>query len=167
MILRFLTAGNSTRLGWHLRVMSEFHDRGLGFLARYAAYRIQRRFGIYIAPTSKIARSVAFPHPTGIVIGEGVIIHDRTRIFQNVTLGGARIGDQKAGNYPEIGPDSVLFAGAVVVGNVRIGANCVIGANSVVLCDVPDNSTAVGAPARIVKTAVIPATSASSTETRS
>lgn len=167
MILRLLTAGSSTRLRWHLHVMSGFRDRGLGFLARYAAYRIQRRFGVYIAPTSKIARSVAFPHPTGIVIGEGVVVHDRTKIFQNVTLGGARIGDQKAGNYPEIGPDTVLFAGAVVVGNVRIGANCVIGANSVVLNDIPDNSIAVGAPARIVKTAVTPTASASSTETQS
>ncbi|MER8537738.1 hypothetical protein NKH61_34705 [Mesorhizobium sp. M1005] len=167
MILRLLTAPNSTRLRWHLHVMSVFQDRGLRLLARYTAYRIQRRFGIYVAPTSKIARSVVFPHPTGIVIGEGVIVHDRTKIFQNVTLGGARIGDQEACNYPEIGSDTVIFAGAVVVGNVRIGANCVIGANSVVLTHIPDNSVAVGVPARIVRTAVTPTASASFTETRS
>ncbi|MBK5970765.1 hypothetical protein CCR91_18875 [Thiorhodovibrio winogradskyi] len=54
--------------------------------------------------------------------------------------------------YPEVGRNTVIFAGAVVVGNIRVGCNCRIGANSVVLDDVPDNSTAVGAPARVITT---------------
>jgi serine O-acetyltransferase len=97
---------------------------------------------------AQIDSTVIFPHPTGIVIGDGVIVRERVRIFQNVTLGGARIGDQRLNRYPEIGADTVLFAGAVVVGDVRIGRNCVIGANAVVLRDLPDNSVAVGVPAR-------------------
>nr|WP_286198736.1 hypothetical protein [Mesorhizobium sp. BR1-1-16] len=98
-----------------------------------------------------IAPSVSFPHPTGIVIGDGVIIGERAKIYQNVTLGGARVGDQKANNYPTIGQDTVLFAGVVVVGKVTVGANCIVGANAVVLSDVPDGAVAVGSPARIVR----------------
>ncbi|GBO83165.1 hypothetical protein [Marinobacter salsuginis] len=60
------------------------------------------------------------------------------------------MGDWQAGNYPTIGAGTVIFAGAVVVGNISIGKNCIIGANSVVLRDVPDNSVCVGAPARVV-----------------
>ena len=123
---------------------------GDGTCPRLVSARVQRAFGVYVSPRARLAPSVLFPHPTGIVIGEGVTVHERVRIFQNVTLGGARIGDQQGGRYPEVGADTVLFAGAVIVGAVRIGRNCVVGANAVVLTDIPDGAVAVGVPARCV-----------------
>lgn len=154
-IKTLLFAGNSTRLRHYVKLMRYLHDRKHRRLATWVAARIQNRFGVYISPFARIAPSVAFPHPTGIVIGDGVVLEDRVKIFQNVTLGGARIGDQKANNYPHVGESTVIFAGAVIVGKVRIGRNCIIGANAVVLADVPDNATAVGIPARVVRRAAV------------
>ncbi|MBZ9937878.1 serine acetyltransferase [Mesorhizobium sp. BR1-1-16] len=151
MIGKLLLADNTTRLRWYIRLMLKLRGSGHPQLARVVAFRIQNRFGVYISPMAVIAPSVSFPHPTGIVIGDGVIIGERAKIYQNVTLGGARVGDQKANNYPTIGQDTVLFAGVVVVGKVTVGANCIVGANAVVLSDVPDGAVAVGSPARIVR----------------
>lgn len=152
MIGTLFFASNGVRLRRYIRVMQAFRDKGLNLLAGLIEYRIQVRFGVYISRHARIARSASFPHPTGIVIGEGVVIGEDVKIYQNVTLGGARIGDWRAGNYPDIGAGTVLFAGVVAVGKINIGRNCVIGANSVVLSDIPDNSIAAGAPAKIVRT---------------
>lgn len=108
-------------------------------------------YGIYISSNAAIGPGLRLPHPTSIVIGDGVEIGENVTIYQGVTLGGRIIGDWKKRNYPKIADNSVIFAGAVIVGKVKIGRNCIIGANSVVTGDVPDNSTAVGAPARVVK----------------
>lgn len=113
--------------------------------------RSLERYGVYVSRHARIGYGLRLPHPTAIVIGEGVIIGSNVTLYQSVTLGGRVIGDWKKGNYPSIGDGSVLFAGVVVVGKVNIGMNCTIGANSVVLSDIPDNSVAVGAPARVVK----------------
>jgi serine O-acetyltransferase len=147
---RLLPAEAETRLRRDLARMQAFRDRGWPRLARLMARLIQRRYGVFIAPQARIAPGVRFPHPTGIVIGEGVVVQDRVTIYQNVTLGGARTGDWRAGNYPEIGAGSTIFAGAVVAGRLRVGQGCTIGANAVVLRDVPDGATAVGAPAHAV-----------------
>jgi serine O-acetyltransferase len=148
---RLFLDGGSEKVGRQVRLIMRLQERGHRNLAALLARRLQSRFGVYVSPMARIARTVVFPHPTGVVIGEGVVIHDKVRIYQNVTLGGARVGDQQANNYPEIGAGSTLFAGAVVVGKVKVGANCVIGANSVVLQDVPDGCVAAGVPARIVR----------------
>src|SRR5690606_13534736 len=79
-----------------VRLMNRFRDRGSVYLARFCSNRL-KRYGMYVSSTARIARSVAFPHPTGIVIGAGVEIEENVRIFQSVTLGGARIGDWQAG----------------------------------------------------------------------
>lgn len=131
--------------------MQSLQQRGHSRLALLMSRLIQRRYGVFISPLARFGRGVHFPHPTGIVIGEGVVIGDKVTIYQNVTLGGARIGDWQKNNYPEIGAQTVIFAGAVIVGRSKIGAGCTIGANSVVLGDVPDGATAVGAPARILR----------------
>ena len=86
-----------------------------------------------------------------MVIGDGVKIGKNVIIYQNVTIGGARIGDAKQSSYPEIGEGVVIFAGAVIVGKIKIGKGSVIGANAVITRDIPDNSVAAGVPARIVK----------------
>lgn len=117
---------------------------GHGLLAKLVYYR-QSRYGCYISQKSIIHSSVDFKHPVGIVIGEGVVIEENVEIWQNVTIGshGKRGYPQE---YPYIESGVKIFAGAVIVGKVRIGRNSVIGANCVVLEDVPENSTAVGVP---------------------
>lgn len=125
--------------------MQSLQQRGHKRLALLLSRLIQRRYGVFVSPFARFGKGVHFPHPTGIVIGDGA------KIYQNVTLGGARLGDWQNNNYPEVGARTVIFAGAVIVGRIRIGAGCTIGANSVVLCDVPDGATAVGAPARILR----------------
>lgn len=109
------------------------------------------RFGVFISSKAVLGHDLRLPHPTAIVIGEGVVIGNGVTIYQCVTLGGRVVGDWKDGNYPSISDGCVIFAGAVIAGKVSVGRNCVIGANSVVLDDIPDNSVAVGAPARVVK----------------
>lgn len=112
--------------------------------------RLLERYGNFISPLAQIDRSVLFPHPTAIVIGQGVVIGNGVRIYQGVTLGGRVIGDEQHGHYPNIGKNTVVFSGAVILGSVCVGENCVIGANAVVISDVPDNCVAVGVPARSI-----------------
>lgn len=87
------------------------------------------------------------PHPTGIVIGEGVIMGRNATVFQNVTIGS---GDLGAGAYPVIEDNVTIFANAVIVGAIKIGDGAKIGAGAIVLKDVPAGRTAVGNPARLL-----------------
>lgn len=144
----FGSAQASLRSGHRLLLLCQ--QRGWWRMARIVANRIQRRHGVFLPPRQQVPLSTRFPHPTGIVIGEGVRLGERVTIYQGVTLGGARRGDWQAGNYPTIGDEVTIFAGAVIVGAVRIGDKATIGANAVVLSDVPAGHTAVGAPARIL-----------------
>lgn len=100
-----------------------------------------------IPRTADIDESVVFFHNgLGCVIHERAVIGANTAIYQNVTIGGrGRLG------CPVIGKNVFIGAGAVIMGGVSIGENARIGANAVVLCDVPDNCTAVGVPARVIK----------------
>ncbi|GAA1470159.1 hypothetical protein GCM10017607_09010 [Microbacterium thalassium] len=141
--------GPSVRL--RLRRIGTLRDAGHPLLARFVSERLARRFGVYVNPNATFPSTMRMPHPVGIVIGEGVRIGERVSIYQNVTLGGARVGDWQAGNYPEVGDDTVIFAGAVIVGAVKIGRNAVIAANAVVTKDVPDFATVAGVPARIIR----------------
>ena len=76
------------------------------------------------------------------------MVEENCTLYQGVTLGGARTGDAQANRYPRIGRGATLFAGATVIGAINIGENAIIGANAVVLEDVPANHVAVGVPAR-------------------
>jgi serine O-acetyltransferase len=148
--IKTLIAGSATsKIALLLRISRNL-DRN-STLRRIMFLRMQR-YGIYISANARIDEGLKLPHPVGIVIGEGVAIGKNVKIFQNVTLGGARIGDAKNMNYPIIGDNVVIFAGAVIVGNIRIGDNSTIGANSVVLNDVPSGATCVGVPGRILET---------------
>lgn len=96
-----------------------------------------------------------FPHLLGIVISKAAKIGNNCIIYQNVTIGARNVeeGDfNKTENYPVIGNNVTIYSGAVIAGPVKIGDNAVIGANAVVLNDVPNNATVVGIPAKIVAT---------------
>jgi serine O-acetyltransferase len=102
-----------------------------------------------IHPAATIGRRVFIDHAIGVVIGATAIVEDDVLIYQGVTLGGVSL--DKGKRHPTIKSNVVIGSGAKVLGNITIGINCKIGANSVVVCDVPDNSTAVGVPAKIIK----------------
>lgn len=149
-LLKLFFSGNEKKIIFQLQLAKYFKTKRKLRITRYLHRRMQK-YGIYISEKSVIDSTVHFPHPVGIVIGEGVHIGKNVKIFQNVTLGGARVGDQKNGKYPKIGDGVVIFAGAVIVGDIQIGDNAIIGANSVVLKDVPPGKTCVGVPGRVIE----------------
>jgi len=102
-----------------------------------------------IHPAATIGRRVFIDHAIGVVIGATTIIEDDVLIYQGVTLGGVSLNKEK--RHPTIKSNVVIGSGAKILGNITIGTNSKIGANSVVVNDVPENSTAVGVPARIIK----------------
>lgn len=107
-------------------------------------------YALEIFPTTDLGNNVAFYHDgLGCVIHERVVIEDNVNIYQNVTLGGNGKENQPYPGVPHICEGATIYAGACVLGPVRIGKNAVVGANAVVLCDVPDNCVAVGIPAEI------------------
>lgn len=146
-----LLGGAHPRVRAHVLAISYFSETGHQRLARWVAGRLERKHGVRISPNAELPRSVDFRHPIGVVIGKGVRLGERVIVFQNVTIGGARIGDWQQDNYPEVGDDTVIFAGAVVVGKIKIGKRCIVGANAVVTEDVPDHCTVAGVPARIIR----------------
>ena len=102
-----------------------------------------------IHPACTIGRRVFIDHAIGVVIGATAIVEDDVLIYQGVTLGGVSL--DKGKRHPTVKSNTVIGSGAKVLGNITIGRNSKIGANSVVVCDVPDNSTAVGVPAKIIR----------------
>ncbi|WP_375583726.1 serine O-acetyltransferase [Cyclobacterium xiamenense] len=120
-----------------------------GVMGNFLRYRMLVKWNCDISYSSKIGRNLHLPHPIGIVIGEGAVIHDDVTIFQNVTLGSHGKSGEKL-TYPTIERGATIYAGAIIIGGVSIGEGAVIGANSVVNIDVPPFSVAVGIPGRIV-----------------
>lgn len=116
-------------------------------VARYYRYKLRKRYGILVGHHVKIGENLIFPHPNGIIIGSNVKIGDNVRIYQQVTLGGHNIGDSQNGRMPEIGNNVVIFAGAKVLGNIRVADGTIIGANAVVLHDTVENGVYAGVPA--------------------
>ncbi len=105
--------------------------------------------GIDIHPAARIGRRFFIDHGMGVVIGATTIIGDDVLLYQGVTLGGT--GNEHGKRHPTLGNNIVVGAGAKVLGNIEIGSNSRIGAGSVVVDSIPENSTVVGIPGRIVK----------------
>jgi serine O-acetyltransferase len=118
------------------------------FLARMMSQFIRLLTGIEIHPGAQIGHRFFIDHGMGVVIGETTIIGDDVTVYQGVTLGGT--GKETGKRHPTILNNVVVGTGARVLGNITIGENSRIGAGSVVLRDVPDNSTVVGVPGHIV-----------------
>jgi len=130
------------------RIGHWFHKKGLRFIPRLIS-----AFGMFLTmvdihPGANIGRRVFIDHGVGVVIGETAIIGNDVIIYQQVTLGGVNSSKEK--RHPTIGDNVVIGAGAKVLGNITIGNGAKIGANSVVIKDVPPFATAVGIPARVI-----------------
>ena len=119
------------------------------FLARLISQRCARKTGIEIHPGAQIGKGFFIDHGHGVIIGETTIIGDNVTLYQGVTLGGT--GKEKGKRHPTIEDNVMISAGAKILGSFTVGANSKIGAGSVVLDEVPPNSTVVGVPGRVVK----------------
>ena len=125
---------------WRLKI--PFIPRLISQIARFFT-------GIEIHPGAEIAKGLFIDHGMGVVIGETAIIGENVTLFQGVTLGGT--GKETGKRHPTLGNNIVVGTGAKVLGNITIADNSYIGANAVVIKDVPPNSTVVGVPGKVTR----------------
>ncbi len=133
---------------WFYRMNHWLWNHGLFLLARWLSEVARWLTGIEIHPGAKIGRRLFIDHGMGVVIGETSIVGDDVTLYQGVTLGGT--GKEHGKRHPTLEDNVVVGGGAKILGNIIVGKNCRIGAGSVVLRNVPDNSTVVGVPGHIV-----------------
>lgn len=126
-----------------------FYQHDMKFIARYLSQRARHKTGIEIHPAAQIGRGLFIDHGMGVVIGETTVIGDNCTLYQGVTLGGT--GKDHGKRHPTLGDNVMIGAGAKVLGPFRVGDNARVAAGAVVLDEVPDNATAVGVPARVVR----------------
>lgn len=131
------------------RIANRLYNKGYKKIARVFIGFTSLFTKTDIHPAATIGRRVFIDHAIGVVIGQTTIIEHDVLIYQGVTLGGVSLNKGK--RHPTIRANSVIGSGAKVLGNITIEQNGKVGANSVVICDVPANSTAVGVPAKIIK----------------
>lgn len=132
------------------RIANWLYRHHVKLLPEMIKFRTMRRYGCEIAPYAQIGGGIFIPHSLGIVIGHEVVIGENCEIFQNVTIGSNR--KERNGRYmPIIGDNVSIGSGAIVVGAIHIGNNVVIGANSYVDKDIPDNMVVVGSPAKVIR----------------
>lgn len=131
------------------RLAHKLYEKKHYFTARWISQRAARRTGIEIHPGARIGKGLFIDHGSGVIIGETTIIGDNCTLYQGVTLGGT--GKEHGKRHPTLGNNVMVSAGAKVIGSFKVGDNCKIGAGSVVLREVPPNSTVVGVPGRVVR----------------
>src|SRR5947199_23227 len=133
---------------WAHRVIHGLWNHGLLLLGRWLSQAARFLTGIEIHPGAKIGRRLFMDHGLGIVIGETAVIGDDVTLYQGVTLGGT--GKEHGKRHPTLEDNVVVGGGAKILGNITVGRNSRIGAGSVVLRNVPENSTVVGVPGHII-----------------
>ena len=131
------------------RVANSLYKKGHLFAARAISQAARNITGIEIHPGAQIGKGLFIDHGCAVVIGETTIIGDNCTIYQGATLGGT--GKDVGKRHPTLGNNVMIGAGAKVLGPITIGDNSKVAAGAVVLKDIPENSTAVGVPARVVR----------------
>ncbi len=129
------------------RVAHFFWRHGLKFIARLTSQVNRFLTGIEIHPGAKVGKGFFIDHGMGVVIGETAEVGDNCLLYHGVTLGGTSLEKKK--RHPTLGENVVVGAGAKILGAISVGDNCHIGANAVVLRDVPPGSIVVGIPGRV------------------
>jgi serine O-acetyltransferase len=133
---------------WFYRMNHWLWNHHLFLLGRFLSQAARFLTGIEIHPGAKIGRRLFIDHGVGVVIGETAIVGDDVTLYQGVTLGGT--GKEHGKRHPTIEDSVVVGGGAKILGNITVGKNCRIGAGSVVLRSVPEDSTVVGVPGHII-----------------
>lgn len=133
----------------YYRIAHKLYIKKHYFWARLVSQRGAHKTGIEIHPGAKIGKGLFIDHGHGVIIGETAVVGDNVTLYQGVTLGGT--GKEHGKRHPTLGNNVMVSAGAKVLGSFTIGENSKIGAGSVVLEEVPPNSTVVGVPGRVVK----------------
>lgn len=131
------------------RIANKLHKAKIPFVPRFLSQFAKFLTGIEIHPGAKIGKALFIDHGMGVVIGETAVVGDNVTMYQGVTLGGT--GKEKGKRHPNIGNNVVIGAGAKILGNITVADNSYVGANAVVIKDVPANSTVVGVPGRVTK----------------
>jgi serine O-acetyltransferase len=131
------------------RIAHAAHEAGVPVFPLGLAYMGRITTGVEIHPAAKIGEALFIDHGAGVVIGETAEIGDNVTLYQGVTLGGT--GFARGKRHPTVDDDVVIGSGAKLLGPIHVGANSKIGANSVVIHDVPPNSTVVGNPGHPVR----------------
>ncbi len=131
------------------RLSHKLYEHDKHFAARLVSQGARFLTGIEIHPGAKIGKGLFIDHGSAVVIGETAEIGDNCTIYQGVTLGGT--GKHVGKRHPTLGDNVMVGSGAKVLGPFTVGSNSKIAANAVVLDEIPENSTAVGIPARVVK----------------
>lgn len=131
------------------RVAHVMHEGGSKVVPRAIVYLTRALTGIEIHPGARIGAELFIDHGSGVVIGETAEIGDRVTIYQGVTLGGT--GSQRGKRHPTVGDDVTIGSGAKLLGPVVVGDGAKVGANTVVVTDVPERATVVGNPGHIVR----------------
>jgi serine O-acetyltransferase len=132
---------------WMYRVAHYLHTHGVPLIPRLISMLARALTGVEIHQGTQIGKGFFIDHGMGVVIGETAEIGDNVTIFQGVTLGGT--GKERGKRHPTIEDNVVIAAGAKVLGPITVGRNSKVGAQSVVLQDVPPNCTVVGVPGRV------------------
>ena len=130
------------------RMIHVLHRAGVPLLPRWLSQVSRFLTGIEIHPGATLGKGVFIDHGMGVVIGETAEVGDGCTIYQGVTLGGTSLSHGK--RHPTLGKNVTVGVNAAVLGAITIGDNSKIGGGSVVVKDVPPNSTVVGVPARLV-----------------
>jgi len=133
---------------WIYRLTHQLYKARLFLVARLISQWARAVTGVEIHPGAEIGKRLFIDHGMGVVFGETAVVGDDVTIYQGVTLGGT--GKDKGKRHPTIRNGVVIGAGAQVLGNITVGENSRVGAASVVIDDVPDNSTIVGVPGHII-----------------
>ena len=133
---------------WFYRINHWLWNHGAFLLGRMLSQFARFLTGIEIHPGAKIGRRLFIDHGHGVVIGETAIVGNDVTLYQGVTLGGT--GKEHGKRHPTIEDSVVVGGGAKILGNIVVGKNCRIGAGSVVLRNVPEDSTVVGVPGHII-----------------
>jgi serine O-acetyltransferase len=131
------------------RMSHQLWEWKVPIIPRWLSQTARSLTGVEIHPGAQIGKSFFIDHGMGVVIGETAIVGDNVLLYQGVTLGGT--GKETGKRHPTLGSHVVVGAGAKILGNITIGDNSYIGANAVVIKNVPANSTVVGIPGRITK----------------
>jgi serine O-acetyltransferase len=143
-----LTYGGVQALLAH-RVSHALHHAGVPLAPRMLANVMKVVTGVEIHPAAQIGRGLFIDHGSGVVIGETAEVGDHVTMYQGVTLGGT--GFARGKRHPTVGHEVMIGSGAKLLGPIEVGERCKIGANSVVIHDVPPNSTVVGNPGHPVR----------------